>query len=135
MKNAHKGLVRALIGMSLLSGFAGLGCASDAMVASSSEGATVETAGNGMAVGLVSEAQLDAHLEANREAAPELEPLESHMTPADGDATDGIEKARCWVTLLYCDDPRFGVPSCSYTSGCTITRAADACAGLIGSTC
>jgi hypothetical protein len=41
----------------------------------------------------------------------------------------------CWVVLNYCLDPRYGLPSCTGTTGCSLERANQACLSLVASTC
>jgi hypothetical protein len=59
------------------------------------------------------------------------EPIAWSESPS---ATDDVGAEACWVTLLYCVDPRTGGPTCSFT-GCTLAEAIYHCNILIDRYC
>ncbi|NOJ77650.1 hypothetical protein [Myxococcus xanthus] len=63
----------------------------------------------------------------------EEEPLAS-MGDADGEVS--AMGANCWVTLLYCKDPRYnGWATCKQNGACTHKQFVDNCLALYRKTC
>ncbi|RYZ40300.1 MAG: hypothetical protein EOO71_16590 [Myxococcaceae bacterium] len=63
---------------------------------------------------------------------------------ADGDAVSSMSEpsglvsaagADCWVTLLYCKDPRYGTASCKTNGKCTNAQIQKNCEALYQKNC